>query len=152
MMKALLQQYIRSYDQGIKQLHHYAVPLVLLLLRLWVAWVFFNSGLLKISTWDSTLYLFEFEYQVPLLPWKVAAWAATATELFLPVLLTLGLFTRPAATILFLFNMMAVISYPLLWERGFFDHQLWGMMLLVIAVWGPGPISADQWLRRRLLG
>ena len=41
---------------------------LLLLARLWVAAVFLRSGWLKFTAWDSTLYLFEFEYQVPLLP------------------------------------------------------------------------------------
>ena len=51
---------------------------VLLLARLWVASVFFTSGWLKLTAWDSTLYLFESEYQVPLLPWLWAAYLGTA--------------------------------------------------------------------------
>lgn len=120
------------------------IPLLLLFTRLWVAWVFFKSGMVKYSSWDSTLYLFEYEYQVPLLPWHIAAYLGTAAELILPIFLVLGLFTRPMALALFLFNMMAVISYPLLWENGFYDHQLWGMMLLVNVFWGAGAISLDR--------
>ncbi|KDM92125.1 DoxX family protein [Photobacterium galatheae] len=119
-------------------------PLLLLLTRLWVAWVFFNAGMLKFQSWDSTLYLFEYEYQVPLIPWRIAAYLGTATELIVPVFLALGLLTRPMALLLFIFNMIAVVSYPLLWEKGFFDHQLWGMMLLVNVFWGAGLISLDH--------
>ena len=118
---------------------------VLLLARIWVSAVFLRSGWLKFTAWDSTLYLFEFEYQVPLLPWLWAAYAGTATELLLPLFLLAGLFTRPVALLLFGFNAMAVISYPTLWPGGFYDHQLWGWMLLTLAVWGAGPLALDRW-------
>ena len=123
---------------------------VLLLARLWVATVFLRSGWLKLGSWDSTLYLFEFEYRVPLLPWQWAAYVGTATELLLPLFLLAGLFTRPVALLLFGFNAMAVISYPTLWAGGFYDHQLWGWMLLTLVVWGAGPLALDRWrLARR---
>ncbi|MFG0833791.1 DoxX family protein [Aeromonas bivalvium] len=118
---------------------------VLLLARLWVAVIFLRAGWLKFTAWDSTLYLFEFEYQVPLLPWLWAAYLGTATELLLPLFLLAGLFTRPAALLLFGFNAMAVISYPTLWAGGFYDHQLWGWMLLTLVVWGAGPLALDSW-------
>ena len=107
-----------------------------------------KSGYLKITTWDSTLYLFEEEYQVPFLPWEFAAYAGTAAELILPVFLILGLFTRPMAAVLFVFNIMAVVSYPVLWDGGFYDHQLWGLMILINVVWGAGVISLDHPLQK----
>ncbi|WP_429211446.1 DoxX family protein [Aeromonas veronii] len=122
---------------------------VLLLARLWVASVFITSGWLKLTAWDSTLYLFESDYQVPLLPWLWAAYLGTATELLLPLFLLAGLFTRPAALLLFGFNIMAVISYPTLWAGGFYDLQLWGWMLLTLIIWGGGVLSLDYWLTRR---
>ncbi|MGL4250733.1 MAG: DoxX family protein [Aeromonas sp.] len=121
---------------------------ILLLVRLWVVSVFFTSGWLKVTAWESTLYLFEFEYLVPLLPWLWAAYLGTATELLLPLFLLIGLFTRPAALLLFGFNIMAVISYPTLWAGGFYDHQLWGWMLLTLVIWGAGCISLDHRLTR----
>ncbi|EGU36821.1 NADH dehydrogenase [Vibrio ichthyoenteri ATCC 700023] len=141
---------IESYDSLIGKLQCVFVPLLLLFCRLWVAWVFFNSGLIKFNSWDSTLYLFELEYQVPLIPWELAAYMGTAAELILPVFLAFGLFTRPMAAILFVFNIIAVVSYPLLWEKGFYDHQLWGLMILIVVVWGPGPLSLDKWLKSKL--
>ena len=51
----------------------YLSPVSILALRLWVAWVFFKSGMLKFNSWDSTLYLFEYEYAVPLIPFELAA-------------------------------------------------------------------------------
>ncbi|ROV61378.1 MULTISPECIES: DoxX family protein [Vibrio] len=141
---------LETYDDLIGKLQCVFVPLLLLFCRLWVAWVFFNSGLIKISSWDSTLYLFELEYQVPLLPWELAAYMGTAAELILPVFLAFGLLTRPMAAILFVFNIIAVVSYPLLWEKGFYDHQLWGLMILIVIVWGPGPISLDKLIKSKL--
>ncbi len=130
-------------------LPRWSVAGVLLLARLWVASVFITSGWLKLTAWDSTLYLFESEYQVPLLPWLWAAYLGTATELLLPLFLLAGLFTRPAALLLFVFNIMAVISYPTLWAGGFYDHQQWGWMLLTLIIWGGGVLSLDYWLTRR---
>ncbi|GMQ48055.1 DoxX family protein [Vibrio sp. 10N] len=149
-MKSTLSLWLVRYDKLIDTLQAGFVPLLLLFCRLWVAWVFFKSGLTKIGSWDSTLYLFELEYQVPILPWELAAYMGTAAELILPVFLALGLLTRPMAAILFVFNIIAVVSYPLLWEKGFYDHQLWGLMILVVVVWGPGPLSADKVIRSQI--
>ncbi|MCK6265524.1 DoxX family protein [Vibrio sp. ZSDE26] len=149
-MSNKLTSMIERYDEIIAKLQSLFIPVFLLFLRLWVAWVFFNSGLVKIASWESTLYLFEYEYVVPILPWELAAYMGTAAELILPVFLALGLFTRPMAAVLFVFNITAVISYPLLWERGFFDHQLWGLMILVVVVWGAGPLSLDKWLKQKV--
>ncbi len=145
-----MNQNLARYDQLIATLQSLFVPILLLVCRIWVGYVFFNSGLTKIATWDSTLYLFEYEYQVPLLPWQLAAYVGTATELILPVFLVLGLFTRPMAAALFVFNIMAVVSYPVLWQGGFYDHQLWGLMILIVVIWGPGIISSDSLLRRKI--
>ncbi|MBE1277041.1 DoxX family protein [Enterovibrio baiacu] len=125
------------------------VPVLLLVSRVWVAWVFFRAGQAKIASWDSTLFLFEYEYQVPVLPWELAAYLGTAAELILPVFLVLGLLTRPAALALFVFNIVAVVSYPALWEKGFYDHQMWGIMLLATIILGPGLAAVDNFLKRR---
>lgn len=141
-----------QYDNLIEKSQALFVTVLLLFCRLWVAWVFFNSGLTKIATWDSTLYLFELEYQVPLLPWELAAYMGTAAELILPVFLALGLLTRPMAAALFVFNIIAVVSYPVLWDQGFYDHQLWGLMILIVIVWGAGPFSLDRVLKAQFRG
>ncbi|WP_422108883.1 DoxX family protein [Vibrio aestuarianus] len=145
-----LKTWLTRYDYSVENIQHTIVPLLLLFCRLWVAWAFFNSGLVKIASWDSTLYLFELEYQVPILPWELAAYLGTAAELTLPIFVALGLLSRPMALALFIFNIVAVISYPVLWEQGFYDHQLWGLMLLLVVVWGAGPISLDRVLRQQV--
>jgi putative oxidoreductase len=124
-------------------------PLGDLLLRCWVAYAFWVSGLIKIQSWDSTLYLFENEYAVPLLPSDIAATLGTAVELCGPALLVFGLFGRSAAALLFLFNIIAVISYPGLGPSGIEQHEVWGIMLLVSLLHGPGKWSVDALIKQR---
>lgn len=128
-------------------------PLVLLGARLAVAWPFFKAGLVKIQDFETTRFLFQEEYHVPLLPPDVAAVAGTAGELVFPVLLALGLGTRLAAAGLGAVNVMAVVAYAhVLLEPGFEaalgQHWLWGFMLLVLLVFGPGGLSLDALLGR----
>jgi len=127
------------------------VPYTLLAipLRLGAAVVFWNSAMTKLPNWETTVTLFADEYQVPLLPPEAAAFMATAIELTMPVLLVLGLLTRPAALVLL--GMTAVIQmfvYPLAWPT----HLQWAAMLLVLLARGPGAFSLDRLIRRRLLG
>jgi putative oxidoreductase len=97
-------------------------PLGDLLLRLYVANVFWKAGLVKIQSWSSTMYMFTEEYKVPLLPPEIAAYLGTGVELFFPVLLAFGLAGRFAAFVLFVFNIIAVISYPTLNAAGIADQ------------------------------
>jgi putative oxidoreductase len=124
-------------------------PVFALLLRLYVARVFINSGMVKLGNWAGTLGLFQNEYHVPLLPPYAAAVLGTAAEVGLPIFLALGLGTRAAALALFVFNIVAATSYPDLSPAGLKDHILWGTMLLVTIFYGPGKIAIDEWLRRR---
>jgi putative oxidoreductase len=119
-------------------------------LRLFLANVFFKSGLTKIKSWDSTLYLFSDVYQVPLLPPELAAWFATSAELGLSALLVMGLFGRFAAAGLSILNVVAVISYSELSESGLNQHLYWGMLLAVLLILSRGRWSVDSWLENRL--
>ena len=127
----------------------YLAPMLDLAIRIWVGMVFFQSGLTKIQSWDTTLSLFENEYAVPLLPPQLAAYMGTAAELALPIFLVLGLGGRLSAAALFVFNIVAVLSYPDLGEVGIKDHQYWGLLLLIALLHGPGRISIDHFVRRR---
>jgi putative oxidoreductase len=137
--------------EAVKAAHHgldFLAPIADLLVRLWVADVFWKSGLTKLQSWDTTLLLFNEEYRVPLLPPEVAAYAGAFTELFFPVLLAVGLGGRLAAFVLFVFNIIAVVSYPDLNPAGLHDHQLWGLLLLVILLHGPDKLSVDHLIAR----
>lgn len=123
------------------------VPYALLAipLRLAVATVFWNSGMTKLADWNATLSLFVDEYKVPLLPPDLAANLALSIEVTTPVLLFLGLLTRPAALVLL--GMTAVIEvfvYPQAWPT----HIQWAAMLLVLLCRGAGAISLDTLIAR----
>ncbi|MCK5648790.1 MAG: DoxX family protein [Gammaproteobacteria bacterium] len=124
-----------------------------LVVRLYLLKVFFQSGLTKIQSWQSTIDLFAYEYSVPLLPPETAAIMATGGELILPVLILFGLMTRPAAIGLFILNAVAAYAYALTDFynfTGMMDHILWGAMILVYILYGPGPVSIDNLLSKKL--
>jgi len=127
------------------------------LLDLWIRWdvasAFFRSGLTKIDSWDKTVFLFQEEYHVPLLPPDAAAALGTFGELFFPPLLLLGLAGRFSALSLSFVNIVAVISY---WhvlggnEAALASHYYWGLLLLVTLLHGPGKLSCDNLISRFL--
>src|SRR5439155_5343821 len=124
-----------------------AVPYSILAipLRLAVATVFWNSGMTKLANWDAALALFTEEYKVPLLPPEVAACIAATIELTTPVLLVVGLLTRPAAaTLLGMVTAIEIFVYPQAWPT----HIQWAAMLLVLLCRGAGKLSLDQLFRR----
>ena len=125
-------------------------PLFLLGLRVYVANAYFKSGLTKIQDFSSTVALFENEYKVPIISPTLAAASGTAAELVLPALLVAGLASRPTALALFVFNIVAVVSYPDISDSGVKDHVLWGTMILVVLIFGSGRFSFDHWLKARL--
>src|SRR5471032_427717 len=144
MMKTILglHQQLSRYDAALTA---WGGSLMSLALRWYVGWQFFRAGLVKVGDWSATLALFHDEYMVPLLPPELAAYFGAAGELALPLLLCVGLVSRPAA--------MAVISYPQLLSfecpAAINDHFYWGVMLLVLVAFGPGKFSLDAWLAGR---
>ena len=138
----------------------FLAPAAELGIRRWAAKFFWDSALTKVSLGGgfpfihmnpSTIMLFTYEYQVPILAPEVAAYLGTATEFVFPVLLAFGLGGRLAAAVLFVFNIVAVISYPELGEAGIVQHQLYGTLLLLPLLRGPGKISIDHFIRRKWL-
>jgi putative oxidoreductase len=121
--------------------------LLLLVARLGVAAVFFQSGRTKVDgvlhITDSTYSLFETDYRLPLVPPWYAAHAATYSEHLFPILLVLGLFSRIGA--LGLLAMTATIEifvYPDAWPT----HLSWAGLLLPIIALGGGDWSLDHLL------
>ena len=120
-----------------------------LLARLFVAQVFFASGLTKLRDWDITLALFTDEYQVPWLSPTVAAWLGTAGELGLPVLLAVGLGGRFAALGLSVVNVVAVVSLAEIAPAAMQQHMTWGVVLAGLAIFGSGCWSVDALLKAK---
>lgn len=128
-----------------------AVPYSLLAipLRLAIATVFWNSAMTKLANWQTALALFADEYKVPLLPPDVAAYMSVSIELATPVLLVLGLLTRPAALVLLgMTSVIEIFVYPQAWPT----HIQWAAMLLVLLCRGAGTFSLDHWLKKLLTG
>ncbi|NBX02656.1 MAG: DoxX family protein [Alphaproteobacteria bacterium] len=119
-------------------------PVLLLVVRIYIAKVFFMSGLVKIDDFSNTVALFADEYQVPLLPPYLAAVLGTMFELACPVLLVLGLATRAAT--LPLLAMTAVIQFT--YDQNI-QHAYWAMLLATILVSGAGRFSIDYYIRRK---
>jgi len=127
--------------------------LVSLVSRLAIASVFWRSAQTKITGWEvfgqslqffnvteSTKMLFEYEYQVPLLPPVTAAYMATTAEFCFSILLVLGLGTRFAA--LGLLGVTTVIQLFVL-PDGWPTHILWLALLLYLLKNGGGKIACD---------
>jgi len=123
-------------------------PVAQLAARAYLAQVFFQSGLLKLRDWDSTLSLFADYYQVPLLPPSLAAYLGAGGEIVLPVLLLLGFGGRFAALGLSVVNLMAALSLPDIGEGALLQHVFWGSLLLALSLWGPGAWSLERWWPR----
>jgi putative oxidoreductase len=138
--------------------------LVSLVARIAVAAVFWRSGQTKVQGFafdlvegqfqfgwprlsDTAVDLFRDEYRLPLLSPELGAGLAATAEHVLPVLLLVGLATRLSA--LGLLGMTAVIQllvYPGAWPT----HGTWAAALGAVLVLGPGRLSVDAWLARRV--
>ena len=145
--KELILKYVNLSLSAISFLN----PIFLLSLRLWLAKVFFMSGLTKIQSWETTLMLFQYEYSVPFIPYQIAAWSATIAELLIPIFLALGLLTRLNTIPLFILNIVAAISYPDISPAGEKDHIIWGLIMLMLFFSGPGKIAIDKWVLKNHL-
>ena len=124
--------------------------LLLLVARVGIASVFFLSGRTKVTGFlqlkQSTYTLFRSEYALPLIPPEWAAHAAAYAEHVFPLLLVLGLLTRPAAAALLGMTLVIeVFVYPDAWPV----HLTWAGLLLPLLAYGGGAWSLDNLLRRR---
>ena len=123
------------------------MSVILLGLRLAVGFVFFNSGMLKLRSFEFAVKLFEQEYRLPFIDPVLATQLALAVEVTVPIFLFLGLATRLAT--LPLLGMVAVIQllvYPQAWT----EHLLWASALVLLLTRGPGLLSLDHLIERRL--
>ena len=127
-------------------------PAAALAARIYIAQVFFLSGLTKLRDWDTTVALFTDEYKVPVLSPAIAAVMGTTGETLLPILLLLGLGGRFAALGLSVVNAVAIVSLTEIAPAAFQQHIFWGSLLAALAIYGPGPWSLERVVWPRLLG
>ena len=137
----------RSLYRRLTDLAERALPADLLLLvqRLGIAAVFFQSGRTKVEGLftipQTTIDLFELEYALPLLSPKLAAYLAAGAEHLFPVLLVLGLFTRlSAAALLGMTLVIQIFVYPDAWPT----HLSWAGLLLPLIALGGGRFGLDR--------
>jgi putative oxidoreductase len=127
-----------------------ALPASILLLvqRLGIAAVFFQSGRTKVegifTIPDTTIELFRSEYALPVLPPELAAYMAAGAEHLFPVLLVLGLFTRlSAAALLGMTLIIQTFVYPDAWPT----HLSWAGLMLPLIAMGGGRFTLDRQFR-----
>jgi putative oxidoreductase len=144
--KLLLLQRIPGLWRWMEQPLDALQPLLSLIGRLYVTQAFFLSGLTKLRDWDTTLALFTDEYHVPLLSPEAAAYLGTSGEIGLPVLLALGLGGRIPPLGLGVVNAVAVLSLSEIAPAALQQHISWGIVLLVLTIFGTGHWTLDSLL------
>jgi putative oxidoreductase len=122
---------------------------VALLARIAIATIFWRAANSKIGNFDLTIALFQDEYlrNLPFLPAAPMAYLATAVEFSMPALILVGLATRLAT--LPLIGMALFIQlfvYPASWP----DHLVWITLLGLLLARGPGALSLDNLLARKV--
>jgi putative oxidoreductase len=127
--------------------------LLALLGRLAVGLVFWNSARTKVEGWDvfhvneGTLQLFTEEYKLPIIPPEIAALMAQLAEHTFSVLIIIGLATRFSALALFFMTLVIeIFVYP----DAYVVHGTWATILLMLVKFGPGKISGDHLVSKRL--
>lgn len=139
-------QHARRFRDRAGRIPHGAIAL---LARASIAAIFWRAAGPKLANFDLTIALFRDEYlrNLPFLPAAPMAYLATAIELAMPALILAGLLTRLAC--LPLIGMVLFIQtfvYPTSWP----DHLVWITLLGLLLARGPGALSLDALLARRL--
>lgn len=143
----LIQTCVRAYDRLIDGIVKYTQDLFLLVLRVYIASIFFQSGWTKFDNlwtggWFKTVFLFKAVYKLPLISPQIAAVLGTGAELIFSIFLALGVMARVGA--LGLLGVTAVISFGV---HSHFTHEFWALLLGVSLIMGPGKFSFDGWIR-----
>lgn len=139
------------YARSLQRIDHLIPDSALLLIaRLGIAAVFFQSGRTKVegllTLTDGTYELFRTEYALPLIDPVIAAHVAAYSEHLFPILLVLGLFTRPAAMALLGMTMVIqIFVYPDAWPT----HLSWAGLLVPLIARGGGDWSLDRLISRQ---
>lgn len=108
-----------------------------------VGWTFFDQSFQFYNLNQSTIMLFRYEFNVPLLSYTSAAYLATFAEFFLSITLVLGFATRLSAVgLLGVTAVLQFFVFPDAWPI----HILWVTGLLYLIKHGAGRVSLDKLL------
>ena len=122
-----------------------AWPYVELIIRLWVAKLFFFFGIQQLMHWTAALQITNEENPFPQLAPAVSAYLSTGANLVCAILLALGAMTRYASVPLLILAVITQFRFEP------FDTQLfWIALFCWYVIHGAGPISFDHLLRRGL--
>lgn len=105
----------------------------------------FQFGLPQLS--NSAVFLFQEEYRLPLIAPEPAALLAAIAEHLFPALILLGLATRLSALALLVMTLtIQLLVYP----DAYPTHGVWATVLLLLLAKGPGAVSLDHLIARRV--
>ncbi|MGO9950548.1 MAG: FAD-dependent oxidoreductase [Steroidobacteraceae bacterium] len=122
-----------------------AWPYLELIIRLWVAKLFFFFGVQQLMHWTAALQIVDVENPFPQLAPIISACLITGANLICAMLLVLGFMTRYASLPLLILAAITQFRFEP------FDTQLFWMALFGwYVIHGAGPISLDHLLRRGL--
>ena len=126
----------------------YLSPAVDLAIRLFMANIFFKSGMLRFKDfwngqWDAQITAFTEYHPIPGVPGELAAIGGTVGELVLPILLAFGLMTRVGAGGLLVMTLVIQFVVPADYGVANADHYMWMLLLLVPLTRGGGVLSLD---------
>lgn len=166
--KPLLHVGNRSLSSRISAFLEHAFPhaFIALLARFSVGLTFWISGQTKVDNFvidpigltvqlgiphlsDSAIELFRTDYALPVLPPEVAALMAATSEHLFSFLLIIGLFTRFSA---FALLVMTLVIQIFVYPSAYPTHALWATAMLYLIARGPGWLSLDHLIHRRLSG
>ncbi|MEQ9116132.1 MAG: DoxX family protein [Rickettsiales bacterium] len=116
------------------------------IVRLYLAEIFLNSGMAKLDDWKGTLFLFQYEYSVPVINYAVAAYIALTMELVGSVFLAIGFGTRLVSLALFVMTLIMNFSYVESTE-----NYYWMLLFSMLFVYGGSKLSVDYWLKNQFL-
>ena len=136
---------VRAITAVHRVLERSAGPIVDLLIRLWLARVFFVSGMLKIFGLGAGPYLSRVAYPVPWVEPLSPTYLGAALQMTIPILLAWGLATRWAALYMLVLVLVVQLNYlPL--DINLYSAVLFGWLVIC----GAGPLSLDHLLARGL--
>ena len=138
-------QWISGFSLAIRAVEASLSPILAVVIRLWLAQIFFVSAILKLANWSNALDLSRYEYPVSWMDPVTAAYVGVTIELLGAIMLATGLATRIAALALLVLSLVIQLNYKVLDV-----HLFWAVLLGWFVVRGAGALSLDHLLKRGL--
>ncbi len=125
-----------------RKTENFLATILLLSGRLWMGSIFFQNGKGKFFDIDSTIFLFEYKYNLPFISPLATAYMTAFFEISCSILLICGLLARFSAIILIILTLTIQI---LIFDN--IEYFYWLFLLSMIMVYGSGKISIDGMLK-----